>query len=238
MLRTLISRHIPAPPVARPAPVCRAFHQSAVSFKKKTKKTATEDVPVEAPQVDLGEATKQLQAVVDRFAKHANEAKLGKTNPLVFNSLKIETQDGEVPFPLVAQTSVKGRNFTITVFDPANTQSIINAVLASDLNMNATADPTNKQTLKVPLPPVTTESKKEDVKQLKQVFEKMRNGHSHNKNARTLASIRSDMKSKIQTKKKLTDEESKVWAEYEKIHKAHVTKLSEIFKSAEEAIMK
>lgn len=220
----------------------RNFHQSFVVLKKKAKKASREveeEVTSEAPAIDFKEATKRLQTVLDKFAKQANEAKLGKTNPQIFDHLLVETADGEVPYTSLAQTAIKGRNFIITVFDPANTKHIVNAVLASDLNMNAIADPSNKQMLKVPLPPVTTESKKENVKHLKTIFEKVRNGPGGSgKNAGTLAAIRADIKHKISKKKKMTDAETQVWNDYEKLHKQFVEKLAEVFKAAETAIMK
>lgn len=230
-----------ARPLAAHALPTRSFHQSFVTFKKKGKKGAKEveeEASHEAPQIDFDDATRRLQTVVDNFAKQANEAKLGKTNPQIFDHLHVETTDGEVPFTTVAQTSIKGRNFIITVFDPANTKHLVNAILASDLNMNPIADPSNKQMLKVPLPPVTTESKKENVKHLKTVFEKVRNGPGSGKSASTLAAIRADIKHKVSKKKKMTDAETQLWNDYEKIHKKYVEKLGDVFKAAETAILK
>lgn len=220
----------------------RSFHASVVSYKKKGKKVAgkhIEEDASEVPEIDMKEASQRLQSVVEKFTKQANEAKLGKTNPQVFDHLHVATADGEAVFTAVAQTALKGRNFIITVFDPANAKHVINSVLASDLNMNPIADPTNKQMLKVPLPPVTTESKKENVKHLKTVYEKYRNGPGGSgKHAHTLAAVRADIKSKIAKKKKMTDAETKVWNDYEKLHKTFTDKLGDAFKAAETAMLK
>lgn len=246
MLRSLFARPslTPLPRVALPrvATPVRSFHASFVSFKKKGKKASGKEVEEEvseAPEIDMKEVSQRLQTVVEKFTKQANEAKLGKTNPQVFDHLQVATADGEAVFTSVAQTALKGRNFIITVFDPVNVKHVINSVLASDLNMNPIADPTNKQMLKVPLPPVTTESKKENVKHLKTVYEKFRNGPGGSgKHAHTLAAIRADIKSKVAKKKKMTDAETKVWNEYEKLHKTFTDKLGEVFKAAETAMLK
>lgn len=219
----------------------RSFHQSIVSLKKKSSKKGAveEEVDDEVPEIDFDELSSRFQSVIDKFAKQANEAKLGKTSPQLFDHLTVHTSDGEVQFTSVAQTAVKGRNFMITVFDPANSKHIINAVLSSDLNMNAILDPSNKQTLKVPLPPVTTESKKENAKQLKAIFEKLRNGPGGSgKHAHTLAAIRADVKHKVSKKKKLSDGETVIWNKVEKLHKLFVDKLTDVFKAAELAILK
>lgn len=221
----------------------RQFHASPLSLKKRLSKKTVEveesDVAVSASDIDFKELEAKMQAVVDRFGKVANEAKLGKSNPLIFDNLTVKTADGDFPFTSTAQTAVKGRNFMITVFDPSNTKNIVSAILAANLNMTPIADPQNKQLIKVPLPPVTTDSKKETVKQLKESFEKLRNGPGgHSKNAHTLASIRGDIKKKLSKKVKKSDDETKAWNDFEKIHRKYCDKLQDVFKAAEKAIMK
>ncbi|GEQ68365.1 hypothetical protein JCM33374_g2033 [Metschnikowia sp. JCM 33374] len=221
---------------------CRSIHWSPVLLKKRSKEPVQDDKSkdtAEPIQINLDEVSQRFQTVLDKFAKHANESKLGKTNPQIFDNLAVETPDGELPYTAVAITAVKGRNFIITVFDPANVKHVVNAVLASGLNMNPVSDPANKQMLKVPLPPVTTESKKESIKQLKGVFDKLKNGPGGSgKNASTLSAIRADIKNKISSKKKMSDQEQTLWKKVEGVHKDYVKKLDDSFKAAETAIMK
>lgn len=218
----------------------RFFHPSIIAFKGKKggKKPAVIEEAAsatEGPLIDLDDASKKLGGVVERFSKIAQDAKLGKSNPKIFDKLIVDTNDGEMPFPLVAQTSIKGRNFIITLFDPINAKHVINSVLGLELNLNAQADPSNKYTLKVPLPPVSTETKKENVKALKEQFEKYKSG----KNG--LAGIRADLKQKFQKNiklKKLSDLEQKEMTKLENLHKKYADKLAEAFKQAETAILK
>lgn len=224
-------------------PFSRNFASSLLVQKKAKKgekikgEKVTEEAVYPKDLIDFEKVKEKLQGVVERFSKHCNDAKLGKTNPKVFDHLMVKTDHGDMPYTSVAQTNVKGRNFIMTVYDPANTQHIINAVLGSDLNLNPVADPSNKLTLKVPLPPITTESKKESVKDLKTVYEKLKNGSGLSKIG-SLSSIRADTRHKLTKNKKLTDIESSVWNDYEKIHKDYVSKLAALMKAAEEAIMK
>lgn len=224
----------------KPAYFSRGFSGSSLLQKKAKKGAKTEDEPVHQDaleRIDMDAAKQRLQAVIDRFAKHANEAKLGKTNPKVFDNLAVMTDHGEMPYTSVAQTSIKGRNFVITVYDPVNVKHIINAVLGSDLNLNPIADPSNKLTLKVPLPPITTESKKESVKELKATYEKLRNGSGLGKNG-TLLSIRTDIRHKLTKNKKLDNAETEVWNDFEKVHKTYSVKLADLMKAAETTILK
>lgn len=220
--------------------LAKAKKLKSVSSKKGKK---VEEEPVEEEEIDINdlinieESTKKFESVIETFGRTANEIKLGKTNPAIFDKLTINTHDGELPYTSVAQTAVKGRKFVITVFDPSHTKSIINAVLDSGLNMNPQIDPNNNQTLNVPLPPITTESKKENVKSLKLTFEKFKNG-SGTKSSSSLSSIRADIKHRISKKKKLSDGEQRVVNDFEKLHKKFVDKLNDVFKASEKAIMK
>lgn len=219
------------------------FHYTPVFLAKgkKGKKSApVEEEIVEIPTIDMEDATKRFSSVLEKFTKSANDMKLGKTNPRIFDKLLVDLGKGEepVPFNTVAQTTVKGRNFLITLFDPAYGKHVINSILGSGLNMNAQADPANKYSLKVPLPPVSTETKKESAKALKEAYEKFKHGSSKSS---SLAAIRNDVKlkfTKTSKKGKTSDAERKALDEFEKLHKLFSDKLTEIMKSAETAIMK
>lgn len=125
----------------------------------------------------------------------------------------------------------------ITLFDPANGKHVINAILASDLNMSGQIDPANKFAIKVPLPSLTTETKKESAKALKEVFEK----YKHGKGLDSLASVRTHFRHKFTKhlkKQKLSDSENKLLKELEDLHKKYGDKLADAFKAAETAILK
>lgn len=224
-------------------PTYRLFHASAFTLaknnkkaKKETKKDKKEpeadDIPVEKI-VNLDEVKIKFENVLEKFGKRANEFKLGKTNPAIFDNLDVDLGDKEtVKFNTVAQTQVKGRNLNITVYDPNQVQSIINSILGSDLNMNPTFDSLTS-TLKVPLPPVTTETKQESVKQFKQVFEKFKSNNSN-----SLNSVRTDYKQKFKKLKLKSDSEKQLVKDFESLHKQYLDKLTDVFKNTEKLIMK
>ncbi|KAL6023900.1 ribosome-recycling factor [Candidozyma auris] len=112
--------------------LCKSIEFSKKRLSKKTIEVDESSAAVSATEIDFDELRRKMQGVVDRFGKVANEAKLGKSNPQIFDNLIINTADGEFPFTSTAQTAVKGRNFMITVFDPSNTKHIVSAILASN----------------------------------------------------------------------------------------------------------
>lgn len=214
------------------------------SSKGSSKKGKNEDVEqaidpdANTLALDFDAIKSKFEAVVEEFNKHATEARLGKTNPNIFDKLKVEVDDSHLPFTSVAQTTIKGgRNFLITVYDPAHTQSVINAVLGSDLNMNPIKDPANKQMLKVPVPPPTVESRKEASKHLKVIFENLKNGKSGSL-SKVRADVRKDIDKQLKKKKNLSDQENALVKEFDNLHKDFTTKLSDAFKAAEKTLSK
>lgn len=194
---------------------------------------------VVTPTIDFKDATAKFESIVSKFEKLANEIKLGKLNPKIFDNLLVnvgnQKEVNEVPFNTIAQTSVKGRNFIITMFDPLNAQAIINAIIGSGLNMSGIVDPANKFNIKVPLPPITLETKQNDVKLLKELFDKLRNNKTG-----SLTSVRGDVRHKFQSHlktHKLSDLENKQLTQLEKLHKVYVDKLQELFKQYEKRIL-
>ncbi|KAI5948903.1 IPI1 [Candida theae] len=194
---------------------------------------------VVTPTIDFKDATARFESIISRFDKLANEIKLGKLNPKIFDNLLVNVGNQkevvEVPFNTIAQTSVKGRNFIITMFDPSNAQAIINTIIGSGLNMSGIVDPANKFNIKVPLPPITLETKQNDVKLLKELFDKLRNNKTG-----SLTSVRGDVRHKFQSHlktHKLSDLENKQLTQLEKLHKLYVDKLQESFKQYEKRIL-
>ena len=137
-----------------------------------------------------------------------------------------------VPFTSVAQTSVKGRNFIINLFDAGYGKHVINSIIGSGLNMSGTIDPTNKFQIKVPIPNITTETKQENIKQLKEIFENLKNNHKSN----SLNYVRSEARNKFQSSlkhNKISDSQHQLLKKLETLHKTYVDKLTDAFKQAE-----
>lgn len=194
---------------------------------------------VVTPTIDFKDATSRFESILAKFEKLANEIKLGKLNPKIFDNLLVNVGNQkdveEVPFNTIAQTSVKGRNFVITMFDPLNAQAIINTIIGSGLNMSGVIDPSNKFNIKVPLPPITLETKQNDVKLLKELYDKLRNNKTG-----SLTAVRGDVRHKFQSHlktHKLSDLENKQLNQLEKLHKLYVDKLQESFKKFEKRVM-
>ncbi|CAH6718894.1 ribosome-recycling factor, mitochondrial [[Candida] jaroonii] len=188
---------------------------------------ATEDI-------DLKEIETKFNKILDQFTKKTNEIKLGKSEPQMFDNLKIDIDNTKFKYTDLASTSIKGRNLVITVFDKSNNSKIISAILDSGLNLNPVQDQTNPNQLKIPLPPMTKDFKLQQSKLLKSQFERYKNGSP------SLNSIRLDYKKKFdkKMKNKKNDDDVKQFKNFELLHKTSLDKLSEIFKTNEKQLLK
>ena len=191
------------------------------------------------PTIDFKDAEERFQHVLEKFEKAANEIKLGRLNPRVFDNLMVTVKDGnkseEVPFTSVALTSMKGRNFIVTMFDPLQSAAIINSIIGSGLNMSGTTDPNNKFNLRIPMPPVTQETKQNDLKQLKELYEKTKNGARG-----SLTGVRGEVRQKFHGSlktHKLSDSENKQLLQLEKLYKLFADKLQDVHRKFEKSIM-
>ena len=98
--------------------------------------------------------------------------------------------------------------------------------------MSGTIDPTNKFQIKVPIPNITTETKQENIKQLKEIFENLKNNHKSN----SLNYVRSEARNKFQSSlkhNKISDSQHQLLKKLETLHKTYVDKLTDAFKQAE-----
>ncbi|RCK59124.1 Ribosome-recycling factor, mitochondrial [Candida viswanathii] len=193
------------------------------------------------PTIDLDHVTKSFETILGKFNKQATDIKLGKMSTKIFDEIDVNVgkrgEDIVVPFTAVGQTNIQGRNYVINLYDEAYGQNVINAIMGSGLNMSGTIDPNNKFQIKVPIPPVTTESKEANAKRLKDVYEMYRNNQKTN----SLNSVRAEARHKFQKKlklKKMTDTQHQILKKLEALHKTYADKLADSFKAAEKSILK
>lgn len=225
-------------------PQIRGFSSSLVTFKKvkagkassKHSSKVVEEEPLsqEDPSLILKELEAKYQESLNHFREKVAVTKQGNSNPNLFDDLKVALNHGEVAdFLSIAQTSLKGRNLIITVFDPIYAKHVISAILQTNLNLNPEHVPNMPQQLKVSLPPVTRETKLDIVKELKKNFEFFKNSNSFKY---SLSSNRADALKELKQFKK-NDQTKKTTNDIEKLHKKYTNDLQELFRSAEKQIL-
>ncbi|ANZ76258.1 BA75_03050T0 [Komagataella pastoris] len=236
--RSIVSSRVRsiAPMVAPAIFSCRHITHSAALLKAKKKHSNHHELVDEAPEVVnpkqiLKEIEDKFKLTLQEHQKKINEIKLGKSNPKIFDSLKVSIAKDLQPFPSVAQTTTKGRNLLVTVFDPSLVKHVVSSILSSGLNLNPEIDPKNPQLLKVPLTAPSAETKKETLKALKNNLEHYRHSIT---NRHSLASIRAHYLKEFKGNKE--DSIKKLVNEIEKVHKDYSNSIHEQFKKVEKTL--
>lgn len=189
--------------------------------------------------VDIVDVQQYLTQAKTKFDKSLtlhevklNECKQGISNVHLFDSL---TLPNGTKFTDVATTAQKGKNMLlVSVFDPNDVKKVISCILASGLNLTPekmSSDP-NEQMLKITLPPKTKESRLQQVKELKQIFEGFKSSNSNY----SLGVIRRDYLNKLK-KIQQNDDVKRCAKDLEALHKDYVNKLQEQFKHVEKNII-
>ncbi len=130
---------------------------------------AEEDV-----ELVLGEAREGVQKSVDRLHHEFAKVRTGRANPAILEGIVVEYYGTPTPIKQLATLSApEARLLTITPFDPTAIQEIHKAIHKADLGLTPSDD---GKVVRVPIPEMTEERRKDLVKQIKKVAEEHKVG--------------------------------------------------------------
>ena len=121
--------------------------------------------------------TKQYEdrftAAVAHFEDELKKVRTGRAHPSMLDSLHVEAYGQVMPLNQVANVvAAEAQLLTITPFDPSNLQAIVSAIRADQsLGLNPSDD---GRLVRVPIPPLTEERRKQIVKQTSEKVEDAR----------------------------------------------------------------
>eukprot|EP00487_Bulimina_marginata_P006715 TRINITY_DN2658_c0_g1_i1.p1 TRINITY_DN2658_c0_g1~~TRINITY_DN2658_c0_g1_i1.p1 ORF type:complete len:174 (+),score=47.61 TRINITY_DN2658_c0_g1_i1:546-1067(+) len=103
-----------------------------------------------------------MQKSVDALVSQLSKIRTGRAHPSLLDGLKVSYYGADTPLNQVANVSVENsRTLAISVFDKSLAQAVEKAIHASDLGL----DPMSAGTVvRVPLPPLTEERRKDLIK--------------------------------------------------------------------------
>jgi ribosome recycling factor len=131
----------------------------------------------------LREAEEKMNKAVDVAKEDFATIRTGRANPAMFNKIHVEYYGTPTPLQQLASfQSPEARLINVTPFDKSALAAIEKAIRDSDLGVNPSND---GNVIRVPLPQLTEERRKEYIKQAKQKAEdskvSMRNIRRHAK---------------------------------------------------------
>ncbi|MDB5163053.1 MAG: frr, ribosome recycling factor [Candidatus Saccharibacteria bacterium] len=110
---------------------------------------------------------------VSHFADELRKVRTGRAHPTMLDSITVEAYGQRMPLNQVANVTVpEAQLITITPFDPTNIQAVVAAIRNDQsLGLNPSDD---GRIIRVPIPPLTEERRKQIVKQTSEKVEEAR----------------------------------------------------------------
>ncbi len=169
------------------------------------------------------------KAVVD-FQREVASIRTGRASVSVLDSIRVDYYGTPTPVNQVATLGVpEPQMITVQPWDPTLLPVLEKAILSSDLGLNPLND---GKILRVPIPPLTEERRKELVKQLHKVLETQR------MSIRNVRRDANDATKKLMKDKEISeDDEKRAHDEVQKLTDRDIDKLDQASKAKEKEIM-
>jgi len=122
---------------------------------------------------DSKQYDERFSAAVTHFQEELKKVRTGRAHPSMLDTLQVEAYGQKMPLNQVANVMApEPQLLTITPFDPSNLQAIAGAIRADQsLGLNPSDD---GRLVRVPIPPLTEERRKQIVKQTSEKVEDAR----------------------------------------------------------------
>jgi len=110
---------------------------------------------------------------ISHFQDELRKVRTGRAHPTMLDSIQVEAYGQRMPLNQVANvTTPEAQLLTITPFDPSTIQAVVAAIRADQaLGLNPSDD---GRIIRVPIPPLTEERRKQIVKQTSEKVEEAR----------------------------------------------------------------
>src|ERR1035437_286171 len=169
------------------------------------------------------DARQRMDKTVEAFRTEITKIRTGKATTALLDGIKVDYYGTMSPLTQVGNVSVLDvHTISITPWDKSMVQAIDKAILASDLGLNPISDGTN---LKIPIPPLTEERRKDMVKLVKKFGEESKVA------LRNVRRDANDHLKRTEKEKKLTEDELKEGEkETQKLTDEHILKIDDIIK--------
>jgi ribosome recycling factor len=167
---------------------------------------------------------------IEAFKKDLGKIRTGRASFSLLDGIKVDYYGTPTPLPQVGTLSVpESRMITVTPWDTKMVGPIEKAIQASGLGLNPSND---GKMVRIPIPPLTEERRKDLVKVVKKMAEEARIA---------VRNIRREFLEKVkekEKKKEISEDQMKRWQDrVQKETDSHVKKIDEILKAKEQEIM-
>jgi ribosome recycling factor len=176
------------------------------------------------------EVEAQMKHAVDHFHHELKHLRTGRASLALLDGITVDYYGSPVPLNQVANLSVADATLIVAQpYDPTQSSAIERAIMKSDLGLNPSSD---GKVIRIPVPSLTEERRKEIVKKAHDLAE-------HARNAVRLARREgNDKLKKLEKDKKIgQDDEHRGMDEIQKLHDHYVGDVNSALHNKEQQIM-
>ena len=172
----------------------------------------------------------RMDKAVDDFRREMAAVRTGRASVHMLDSVQVEYYGSPMPLNQIAQVHApEAQLITVQPFDPSSLGNIEKAIRAGDLGLNPMND---GKIIRVPVPPLTEERRRDMVKHLHKILEEHRTA---------VRNIRRDgnelIKKALKDKKITEDDERRSLEEIQRLTDDEIKKMEEMSRSKEKEVM-
>ncbi|WP_150538645.1 ribosome recycling factor [Actinobacillus vicugnae] len=176
------------------------------------------------------DAQDRMEKSLDALKSHISKIRTGRAQPSLLDGIQVEYYGSATPLRQVANVVAEdARTLAVNVFDRSLISAVEKAILTSDLGLNPSSA---GATIRVPLPPLTEERRRDLIKIVKGEGEQ---GKIAIRNVRRDAN--DQIKALLKDKEISEDEERKAQDEIQKITDGYVKKVDEVLAAKEKELL-
>jgi ribosome recycling factor len=178
----------------------------------------------------LAQAKTRMEKAVEDFRKELGSVRTGRANAALLDHVRVDYHGTPMPINQLGTLNVPDAStIVISPWDPGAVALIDKAIRLADLGLNPTND---GKVVRVPIPALTEDRRKDLVKQLHKVLENHRTA---------VRNIRRDLKEaieKLEKEKKISEDEKKrSLDELEKLSHSETKKIEDLSAAKEREVM-
>ncbi len=176
------------------------------------------------------DAAERMSKSVDVLGQNFNKIRTGRAHPSLLDSIKVEYYGVDSPLSQVANINVEdARTLSVIPWEKSMVPAIEKAIMKSDLGLNPSTAGAN---IRIPMPPLTEETRKGYIKQARQEAE---NARVSVRNIRRDAI--SDFKDLLKEKDISEDEERKASDDIQKLTDKYIAEIDRALAEKEKDLM-
>lgn len=172
----------------------------------------------------------RMDKAVEDFRKAMAATRTGRASVHMLDNVNVDYYGSQMPLNQIAQVHApEAQLITVQPFDPSSLGAIEKAIRAGDLGLNPMND---GKIIRVPVPPLTEERRREMVKHLHKVLEEHRTA---------VRNIRRDgneaIKKALKDKKITEDEEKRALDEIQRLTDDEIKKMEDMGRAKEKEVL-